>query len=199
MTSRRIVTAVISLLAVFVAAGACQSESESSDPIPNPCAQAADEGCSEGLVRVPAPETCAIIPSTATCGSPNPEAGCYDASDCTDRAGGYCEASFGGAGEFCFCDYACNTDADCLGGACFCGDEGGRCEQADCRSNEDCEAGQLCIQWVVDDGCDVPQPRWSCTTNKDACRPNDDPCVPGETSCTPSASGATCEVIELCG
>lgn len=175
--------------------GACQSEP--SGPIDDDCLLAANPGCADGLTPIPTARECPLVESEDTCSGDGFEDACSDASDCTERPGGYCESVSSGIGVSCVCRYGCTTDADCADAICVCTEGGGRCQQNDCSSHEDCGEGQLCVEWRVSDGCNGAPPRWSCTTEFDQCRPNADPCAVDET-CTPATTGATCVAIDYC-
>jgi hypothetical protein len=178
-----------------VVAASCQNEP--SGPIEDDCKLAANPGCADGLLEIPPSTECPIVESQSSCGGDGYEDGCSDASDCTEKPAGYCETYSSGVGVSCGCAYGCLSDADCGDAICVCTEEGGRCQRKDCGSHAECDEGQLCVQWRVDDGCNGAPPRWSCTNELDQCRPNADPCAFDET-CTPGPNGATCVGIDYC-
>jgi len=115
---------------------------------------------------LPRPEAQTTMPTAVGC--------VYDA-DCTEKPHGYCSASnfAGGDGVGAYCNYGCQTDADCgQGMICICGDPIGHCAQSTCTSDADCAEGFHCASYDGSRGCGFDY--FACQTPRDECAVNAD-------------------------
>jgi hypothetical protein len=139
------------------------------------------ERCGNGMIhrqtigsctsRLPRPD--AVV---RTYPDPVPEAPCRYDSDCTEKPHGYCAWSEDGADIY--CQYGCLTNADCNAGyVCVCGDPIGVCRAATCATDDECGAGLLCSDYIVDPGCGGQA--FACQSAADSCAAESD-CAPHE-------------------
>ena len=98
---------------------------------------------------------------------PNPDIGeCKFDADCKERPYGWCDS--GGQISTTYCSYGCVIDEDCgKNQLCECGEPVGRCVQADCTSDADCQSGFLCKRYDMSSGCDHTV--YSCQSPADSC------------------------------
>ncbi len=100
--------------------------------------------------------------------------GCAVDADCGDGPHGRCIEQSDFADAFCYCQYGCESDADCdVDEVCTCaGDQAGypsttRCMPATCDEDASC-GGELCALGSGDDGCGT-QYAVACTNPADEC------------------------------
>ncbi|HVU01169.1 MAG TPA: ferritin-like domain-containing protein [Polyangiaceae bacterium] len=109
--------------------------------------------------------------------------GCTYNKDCAEQPHGYCGANYmpwGGPGPATYaCAYGCVDDSECgAGQICLCGEPVGRCVEARCHVDGDCDNGYSCEEHYVPSGCGSA-PVFSCgplcVTNED-CPPYSNYC-----------------------
>jgi hypothetical protein len=176
-------------LLVTLGLGACSPSGVAApreEPRSNPSSGA------EGYVREPdgtvhraSLETCDPSTSAAACTTPSPHGNeCTRVEDCQAGAYPQCVQDSGQLGEFCRCDYGCQTDADCqpdqvcvCSGA-FSDGSRSRCVSARCRVDADCESNTCGLSSYFD-GCQRREVL-ACRSAGDACRTDAD-CDDGRT------------------
>lgn len=96
------------------------------------------------------------------------EAECQTDADCLGALG-RCDS--GQINDDCGCTTGCMTDADCVSGAaCLCGENGGRCVQAGCKTSDDCGPERSCLLYQIPESClSYAHPAFACTTDHDEC------------------------------
>ena len=113
-----------------------------------------------------------------------PDFRCEFDSDCTEAANGDCYFyidSYDQIYEGTRCSYGCEVDADCAAGTvCECSGGNHRCVAANCVTDDDCDANQLCIRTDAFDGCST-NIHYACQTPRDECAQNSD--CPGDAEC----------------
>lgn len=133
------------------------------------------ETCADGSRRRREAIECpSLLPRPAQCPQAVDGVGCKADADCKEGPNGHCEAStgFGGDAAGCYCSYGCTRDADCGKGAvCECGDPVGRCVQALCHDDGDCDGGD-CSSYGVGQVCSTYG--YACQAAADACGGNND-------------------------
>ena len=108
----------------------------------------------------PGPSTCSPEIPQPPCTDPGVDAtSCHADGDCIDGEYGECVQAIGMIGNYCKCEYACSTNADCeRGERCVCADalrghfEHSACVPAECASGDDCESG-VCALSLFFNGC----------------------------------------------
>lgn len=137
--------------------------------------------CEDGWIHRVRAEECPVPDAERrhnTCEDEEPTTGaqaCTTDADCVEGANGRCNLTY--PGGRCLCSYStgCARDADCgAGHLCQCGEAGGRCVRAGCRTDADCD-GSYCASYDQEPGCN--QTAFACTQPDDACLSNTD-CVP---------------------
>jgi len=136
----------------------------------------------DGFIHRVSQSACAPRPPSANVYPPSGLTDqCYGDTDCTTKANGHCNSSFGSGGggrSGNNCSYDCATDADCGNyGVCDCTWD--QCSPATCRTDADCDAGKLCIQSPTSYNGLGPFTTYHCQTSNDTCTVGFGTCGPG--------------------
>ncbi len=108
----------------------------------------------------------------------------------------YCVNGQDGAG---YCVSGCRTDGDCqVGQICRCGDPVGVCSRAECQTNADCGPDSLCAS-LINSSCLVNY-EYACLSSLDECRHSAD-CAgeSGKSTCVIGDGRRQCAAVAVCG
>lgn len=152
--------------------GPCDSPTERIQPSPMGDVPTGWVNCADDTFHRARQRDCFLpAPSENPCVAANQ--GCMTDAECTGMPHGFCNLRSSGAGDSCECVAGCTSDADCgPDGACLCDGRDTRCVPAACHTDDDCEAGYLCVLGPSGLGCH---------TGADACRTDaecTDACAP---------------------
>ena len=162
--------------------------------------------CSNGLIQRTNVVECLHPAPPDDCFDPDdPVNECGSAADCTDKPFGGCRSSFGCGFTLdgCGCVYGCASDEDCEAGeVCVCAGvdytDWGRCVPSDCTSDADCDGGACAASKALYEDKVV---QLACHTEGDVCC-NDADCGDGFLQCTFDISVEmqwSCEGTGQCG